>query len=425
MTRPTAFTTLPQRILAAGLLAVAGPAIGLGLDAGRADAAPLLSSSCAEDLTASGLTEYFTSDRAPAHGDYQRVLALPDGRSLWTFQDAYVKDSAGRTVLIHNAAMLQTGHCFELLRGGTADSPKPWLFGEQTTRFQHWYWPLDAAITSNGQIGIFVAEMRERASGYLQHTEPVATWLATVDADTLEIIDLQPAADASAALYGWSVTSDDSWTYLYGFCFRQFGWDPLPFAPDTRAHDRACSPEVRVGRVPVGRLEEAPTYWTGSAWSLEPGDAIPVMNLDRSINPAQIHWNGEQFVAVTKVGDWWGRTIHVDASRTAHGPWSSVEEIAVEPACDGCNTYFASVVPAPASDAGFVVGISNNRWDGAHSSHYAPTFLSVDALEELKSERELRESTSLDAGQNAGASLIARVWQLVLGAEETWFRRMW
>jgi hypothetical protein len=382
MTRPNAFTTLSRRVLVAALLASAGPVPGLGLDAGRVDATPPEPSSCADDLTARGLTEYFTSDRAPAHGDYQRALALPDGRSLWTFQDAYVKNSAGRSVLIHNAAMLQNGRCFELLRGGTADAPKPWLFGDQTTRFRRWYWPLDASITSDGQIGIFVAEMRERGPGYLQHTEPVATWLATVDADDLEIIDLQPAANASASLYGWSVTSDEAWTYLYAHCYRQFGWDPLPFAPETLAHDRECSSEVRVGRVPVGRLDQAPTYWNGSTWSVGSAEAVPVMiGVDRSINPAQIRWDGERFIAVTKVGDWWGRTINVDAAPTAHGPWRAVDELTVSPVCDGCNTYFASLVPAPATGTGFVVGISNNRWDGSHSSHYAPTFLVVDALQ--------------------------------------------
>lgn len=419
MRRPTAFTTLPRRILAVGLLTVVGPAVGLGLGAGRAAAAPRASSSCADDLTASGLTEYFTSDRAPAHGDYQRVLALPDGRSLWTFQDAYVRNSAGRSVLIHNAAMLQTGRCFELLRGGTADAPKPWLFADQTRRFQHWYWPLDASTTSDGQIGIFVAEMRERGPGYLQHTEPVATWLATVDPDSLEITDLQPAAKASAALYGWSVTSDESWTYLYGFCYRQFGWDPLPFAPETLAHDRECSAEVRVGRVPLGRLDEAPTYWNGSSWSAQPADATPVMDLGRSINPAQIRWNGQQFVAVTKVGDWWGRTIHVDTSPNAYGPWRAVEELPVAPVCDGCNTYFASLVPVPASESGFVVGISNNTWDGAHSSHYAPTFLSVGALDELSGGGAPTQPRS---SLSAGATLVASSLRLVWSGGLAWLR---
>jgi hypothetical protein len=404
------------------VLAFAGVAIGCGIDAGRADAAPPELSSCADDLTADGLTEFFTSDRAPAHGDYQRVLALPDGRSLWTFQDAYVKNRAGRTVLVHNAAMLQTGRCFELFRGGTASAPRSWLFAGETRRFQRWFWPLGAAITSDGQIGIFVAEMRERGPGYLRHTEPVATWLATVDAVGLEIIDLQPAADASASLYGWSVASDESWTYLYAFCYRQFGWDPLPFAPDTRAHDRECSSELHVGRVPVGRLDEAPTYWNGSSWSSEATDAVPVMpDLERSINPAEIHWNGEQFIAVTKVGDWWGRTIHVDAAPTAHGPWRPVDELAVTPVCDGCNTYFASLVPSPASETGFVVGISNNTWDGAHSSHYAPTFLSVDSLDEVSQGGEPVPSAW---SSSTGANLVASSLRLVWSGGLAWLRRV-
>ena len=421
MTRPATSTTISQRFFVATLVAFAVAAIGFGLDVGRADAAPPGRSSCADDLTADGLTEYFRSDRAPAHGDYQRVLALPDGRSLWTFQDAYVRNKAGRTVLIHNAAMLQTGRCFELLRGGTADAPGSWLFSDETEHFRQWFWPLGAAITSDGQIGIFVAEMRERGSGYLRHTEPVATWLATVDADSLEITDLQPAADASASLYGWSVTSDESWTYLYAFCYRQFGWDPLPFAPDTSAHDLQCSSELHVGRVPVGRLDQAPTYWSGSSWSVDPADAIPVMaDLERSINPAEIHWNGESFIAVTKVGDWWGRTIHIDVAPTAYGPWRAVDALVVTPVCDRCNTYFASFVPSPASESGFVVGLSNTTWDGAHSSHYAPTFLSVEALHEVSSGGEPLPTTSSVA---AGTTRVARSLGLVRSGGSAWLRR--
>ena len=82
------------------------------------------------------------------------------------------------------------------------------------------------------------------------------------------------------------------------------------------------------------------------------------------------------------------------------------------------------MVPSPASETGLIVGISNNRWDGARSSHNAPTFLSVEALDELNDERELSESPSSDNGQSTGVNLVARVWRLVVGAEVTWLRRV-
>ena len=58
-------------------------------------------------------------------------------------------------------------------------------------------------------------------------------------------------ADQSAALYGWSVTSDHAWTYLYAHCYRQFGYDDVLGVP---SHDRSCSARVTVARVPVGEL---------------------------------------------------------------------------------------------------------------------------------------------------------------------------
>jgi hypothetical protein len=82
-------------------------------------------------------------------------------------------------------------------------------------------------------------------------------------------------------------------------------------------------------------------------------------------------------VAVTKVGDWWGDTIVLDVAPAAEGPWRTVDTIFVEPECDSCNTYFASVVPYGADQSSFVVGLSGNTWGPQDHDHYTPTFFRV------------------------------------------------
>jgi hypothetical protein len=332
---------------------------------------------CATSASTADVTAYLASDKVPLHGDYQRSLLLADGRVLWTFQDAYVRDARGRSALIHNAAMVQTGRCFDLLRGGTARAPAAWLLPQSTTPFRHWFWPLASTIAADGTIRIFAAEMRELGDHYLSNVEPIATWMVTVRQTDLAIVDARLAPDSTPSLFGWSITSDSQWTYLYGYCYRQFGFDPLLFST-TRAHDLGCSADVQVARVHRGALDDQPTYWNGGRWTTDASSAAAVMpRAGRDINPAQVQWTGRQFVAVTKAGDWFGDTIYVDIARSAHGPWTTVSSLKIAPLCDDCNTYFASIVAAPSDHSTLTIGISNNRWDGRESAWYRPTLLSI------------------------------------------------
>ena len=99
----------------------------------------------------------------------------------------------------------------------------------------------------------------------------------------------------------------------------------------------------------------------------------------RSINPSQVRWDGTEFVAVTKVDDWFGSTIFLDRSDAAEGPWTTYGKMAVDPRCSPlvCNSYFASWIPGSDDDGRYVVGLSHNRWDGQVSDFNRPTFFTV------------------------------------------------
>lgn len=175
--------------------------------------------------------------------DYQRAFPLPDGRVLWLFQDGAVRVGGGRIAIVHNIAMLQEDNCFDVLYGGTRADPAPFLFASATIPFERWYWALDAELGSDGRLHIFVAQMNERGDEYLTHVVPTATKVALFDPATSTVVAERAAPDGSARLHGWSITSDERWTYLYAQCYRQFGFDEYALV---KAFDRACSPRITV-----------------------------------------------------------------------------------------------------------------------------------------------------------------------------------
>ena len=318
-------------------------------------------------------------DAAPGNvigADYQRATPLPDGRVFWMFQDAIVRSPDGALHLVHNMAMMQDGNCFDVRYGGTPVNPKSFIFANGTVDRSHWYWPLAATVGSDGLLYLFAAEMVEHGTHYLERTEPITTRVAVFDLDTDEVLGAVSPADSSASLYGWSITSDADWTYLYAQCHRQFGWQPFI------GYDRKCAAIITVARVPRGQPLSPLQYWNGSSWGSDAGGAAPIITTaGRRVNADQFVAAGNRFWSVNKEGDWWGDTVYLSWSRSPTGPFQVYRQLGSQPKCDVCNTYFATWIPpsAAAGSAGHLTfAISNNQWDGAPPYiHYRPSFRSV------------------------------------------------
>ena len=138
----------------------------------------------------------------------------------------------------------------------------------------------------------------------------------------MQVVDARAAVDASAALYGWSVTSDPTYTYLYAHCHRQFGWDPFPFVnPPVYVHDFNCVQRMTVARIPRGQFDAPLQYWNGSSWGSNPTSAANVVPGGRLVDASQMYYVAPgKYVAITKVGDWFGQTIEIDVRVAATGP---------------------------------------------------------------------------------------------------------
>ena len=314
-------------------------------------------------------------------GDYQHAYPLPGGRVLWLFQDIYFSNDTNLNEPLNNAAhnsgLVQQGSCFTILGSQGRD----FIGDAETIDSQRWFWPLDGEIGFDGKLWVFMVEMSNPAgTGAGLGAVPVRTWLAIIDPNSLQQLYFQPAPDAGAtsSLFGWSVTSDDHYSYLYGHCYRQFVNDvngPGQF-------DKSCMPNSYVARVPVGHFDVQPEYWNGSQWVAQATAAKPVLTHPIA-NPMSVQWFGDVWVSVTKAGDWWGNTVFVDVAAQPQGPWTTVQSIPVlgfRKCTQGCANYSAFLMPWLDTSGQMVVGISNGGdfplWL-ADGTLYRPTFFNV------------------------------------------------
>jgi hypothetical protein len=240
--------------------------------------------------------------------------------------------------------------------------------------------PVTEAITVGASVHLYVVQMNETGVHYLNRVRPTALRRVVLDASSLAVIDVIDEDPTGADLYGWAVTDDGIYTYLYSHWYRQFGFDTLFGFGE-------CAVEAKLARVPLGEFEADRDYWNGAGWTNHTSEAVAVVDGTFAIsgdNPAQIRFDGERFLIVEKPDDWWGTTIEFGVSVEPQGPFRHVGSIAEPRKCDRwtCNTYFASWVPWNDSDGRPIWSVGHNRWDGSetyrHLCTYRPTFSTVD-----------------------------------------------
>src|SRR4051812_27765450 len=309
-------------------------------------------------------------------------LPLPTGNTLFIYQDAFLARDAHSEVgslakarFKHNAAVLLDGAgC--VVR--TVSGSRSFLGDSRTRPLSRWFWAMGGDVGADGRLHIMIVEMRNpRRTGAALGAAPVATWHAIVDPQTLAVVSFRRATDASAELFGWSVASDDTFTYLYAHCYRQF-------VPGTLlGHDPQCAGLVSVARVPKGHFESQLEYFDGSEWVADRNGAAPLsFPGERVINPVSVQFLDGHFIAASKEGDWWGSTIYIDTAPTAVGPWTTATTLVPPNKCEQCNTYFASLMPWRGPAGELLIALSNNAWDMRQVAYpnpwiYGPSFLAV------------------------------------------------
>lgn len=324
---------------------------------------------CAAGLDAASLNTFFNDAHGQFFGaDYQRAYRLPDDRVLWMFQDAFLTIN-GSQVLAHNVGMIQSGKCFTLLTSSSGNHS--WLMNDATNGNSVWYWAMGGKVTADGTtLQIAVTEMTERGAKYLSNVEPTGTYIVNINLADMSTTSTL-AAWSSAALYGWTITSDSDFTYLYGWCYKQFGWGFL--GAD------ACETDVHLARQARSADLGSPLeYWAGNGWVTDPSAAVSVfgkVDTGNDINPVEVTFDGSKFVAISKPGDWFGDTVAIYTSTSATGPWTKVASVTATTKCDpaSCDTYWASLMPWRDAAGNLVWALSHNKWEGGITPVYRPT----------------------------------------------------
>jgi hypothetical protein len=303
--------------------------------------------------------------------DTTRVIALPDGRYVWTVQDAFIArpgTHAGSlrvpTGFAHNALIVQTGNCFTTLHGAiTPGDPcsvadASYVGSDLTATCSRWFWPMSGGLDQFGRLAIFYVEMaNDRGSGAAPPAHPVGVWIARFNAATLDLISFAPApASAGNIAYGAAVESDSSFSYLFGWSYDQFNL-PDPTSPPPS--------QMFVARVPLGQFDQQPQYWNGADWVAGRSAAVPIsVTPDGASNPMQPRLIGGMWLSAVKDNDWNGSAVRIDVAPAPQGPWTTVQRATVPSrTADGrTNTYAAHLMPWRSSAGNLVISLSNNAW---------------------------------------------------------------
>jgi len=331
------------------------------------------STECARGIDTESLNNFIAREVGDLVSfDTTRVIALPDGRNVWTVQDTFISATPGArssslrppTGFAHNALIVQEGNCFTTLHGPVTPGPHcavsdaSYVASDQTATCSRWFWPMSGGLDQVGRLAVFYVEMvNERGSGAAPSAHPVAVWIARFNATTLDVLSFTPApASSGAVVYGAAVESDESFSYLFGWSYDQFNL-PDPTSPPPS--------QMFVARVPARRFDLRPTYWNGEGWVAARAAAAPIsIDLSGASNPMQPRLMDGAWISAVKVDDWNGSTVRIDVAPAPEGPWRTAQTVTVPSrTLDGrTNTYAAQLMPWRSATGNLVVALSNNAW---------------------------------------------------------------
>lgn len=344
--------------------------------------APSLVKKCVTDSqSADALNAFFYANNAAGLSgeDYPHAYDLPGANTLWMFQDAYrgadanlVNDGFG-----HNLGLIQRSNCFS----GPLKAPsvnRSWLGAGTEIVRTRWLWPLDGAMGADGNFHLFMVRMyNSNRTGAASGALPRETWEAVIRPSDLRILSLGRAKIYGTRLYGYSIVEDDDYTYMYGYCYKQFD-------PKYLLGANPCESDVYVARVDKGQFRGTYKYWDGDSWTTDAGSSRPVMDgrPSRQINPPSVRRFGDVYVNASKEGDWWGTRLFIDVAARPQGPWTQVRAIALPAEHGSDTTYGASIMPwLDPANGKMVIAHANFVWKPARAWRngrlYRISFLNV------------------------------------------------
>jgi hypothetical protein len=286
--------------------------------------------------------------------DLTGSVDLTDGRKLWLYGDTITSglNASGGAVspafTARNSAIVQQRGCFTPLINGSGATARSWIpeLGSE------WNWPMDG-YARGGTIWVYASRLAQVGSGVFGF-QARAVDLVEVDQATMSIRRVHRGRyGASPILWGSAVTTDGTWTYLYG------------------RDELGTKRRTYLARVAAAGPLGSTAYWTGAGWSSSVGAAAPIFTTEvvgglivADLGPA---FAGKRYVAALKDGEFLAGHVEVYHAAGPAGPWFKAMSVAAPGlASDGSTwTYLAAVHGIDPYTGGLHITWNVNSFDTA------------------------------------------------------------
>jgi hypothetical protein len=300
-------------------------------------------------------------------GDMPRAYPIGAGRTLWVTNDSFLGGTSGGSSLrgtsfVRNAAFVELSQ-----RLAVAHQPDQPFLGHDGDPLDRWWWFHGGVVVGDALL-VFVTEMvRTGPKGWAINFVYDTTWVATIATSGGRVRDLRPAPNSGTRpVYGFSVASDDRWTYLFG--------NSALYGDGTT--------ENFVARVPLGKLLTAPTYWDGTGWSVDPDAAVSIHTSGTYAYRLHVFRHGRRWLATCKADEFYGDELHVLEAAQPTGPWTVIARQVLPTVTGDDRTCTYDVQATPTSSGRLRVWWSNNAFAEsdvrADPARYRPRMMSLD-----------------------------------------------
>jgi hypothetical protein len=263
-------------------------------------------------------TEFFRRTNGIVACDGAFSVPLSDRRVLWLFGDSYVDCYRHGTVpclfQVRNAGMVH--QCDDLRNVRPLIGPHTGfksLF-KNATNEETWFWPVTGYQHADA-VYIYLTQLKKAGSGPLGFATTGQDFLAKMKFPELDDIAYLPLPFARREGHdidfgGGFVKESGLYTYAFGH------------------KRRGISLTIYLARFASTNPQTNWSFWTGTAWSDNPGDASPIAKQDAtSVTVCKVK---DKFVMTSSefsVACDQGKRIYMSVSDNAAGPYSPRKEI--------------------------------------------------------------------------------------------------
>jgi len=296
-------------------------------------------------------------------GDVPHSYPLPNGTTMWMLNDSFLSlapnDPIGsKSTFVRNTAILENQQA-EL---SLLESRHSYL-DEGERLLDRWWWFHGGHVQGDLLSVVTTQMVRRGPRGWAINFEPTTTWITTLQWRTGRILKMQPAPNYGVSpIYGFSVASDQQWTYLYG---------------NNHLYGRGTT-ENRVARVPRGRLLAAPTYWDGEAWTADASAAISILTHGTFACRLFVFRHGNRWLATAKDDEFYGDEILLFEAPQPTGPWRIIQGFTPPTKSGDARTCTYDAMACTLTPGSLLLWWSNNAYDEqlvhAEPAMYRPSF---------------------------------------------------